>query len=138
MPQDFFTTKTKIVKAMQKADRPLILQHIAKATKLTPQLVSYHMKQMIECGIAGIYPVEQDLGNIYYTLQPAYYDKKWLDALFVALTPFVEEMGKNIDADQAKVDTSVAVIRNLSMFLRLFEDKIQKLDLKEQLKQSLT
>lgn len=131
MPTDFYGARVRIVEAMQKADKPLILQHIAKAAKLTPQLVSYHMKQMIEWGIAGVYPIEQDPGNTYYTLQPAYYDKKWLDALFVALTPFVKEMGKNIDVDdQAKVETPVAVIHNLSMFLRLFENKIQKLDLR--------
>ena len=127
MSHDFFTTKIRIVKAMQKANRPIIMEHIAKKTNLTHQLVSYHLKQMVEWGIAGTYPVEQDFGNTYYTLQPPYYDKAWLDALFAALTPFVEEMGKNIDMDQAKVEASQAAIRNLTMFLRLFESKIEDL-----------
>lgn len=128
-PNDFFAPKVRIIEAMQKANKPLINQHIAKLAKITPQLTNYHINQMIEWGIAGTYPIETDPNNTYYTLQPAYYDKKWLDALYLALTPFAEQLGKDLDLDQAQVDMPKAVVRNLSMFLRLFENKIEKLDL---------
>ena len=128
MPNDFFKTKIKIVQLMQKANRPLIAEYIAKKTKLSHQLVSYHLKQMVESGIAGIYPIEEEPGVTYYALQPPYYDPQWLEALYAALTPFVEDTAKTLDLEQATVSSPQAVLRNLTMFLRLFEKKIEKIN----------
>jgi len=129
--QDFFTTKIQIVKAMQKADRPLILQHISELSKVSTQLTAYHMKQMVEWGIAGTVDVNGD-DKTYYMLQPAYYDRKWLEALFALLLPYLQSMKKQMDFSGTKVDSSKAIVRNLSMFLRLFEEKIEKIPLQEE------
>jgi len=130
MPRDFFTTKIRIVESMQKAEKPLILQHIAKLSKLTPQLVSYHMEQMVKWGIAGTVrsPDPAD-DKVYYVLQQAYYDENWLNSLFALLEPYIKGVTSQIDFDQAGVKPAKAVIRNLSMFLRLFERKIEKMSL---------
>lgn len=128
--QDFFTTKIQIVKAMQKADKPLILQHISELSKVSTQLTAYHMKQMVEWGIAGTVDVNGD-DKTYYMLQPAYYDSKWLEALFALLLPYLKSMKKQMDFSGTKVESSKAIVRNLSMFLRLFEEKIEKIPLQE-------
>jgi len=134
--QDFFTTKIQIVKALQKADKPLILQHISELSKVSTQLTAYHMKQMVEWGIAGTVEVNGD-DKTYYMLQPAYYDRKWLEALFALLLPYLKSMKKQMDFSGTKVDSSKAIVRNLSMFLRLFEEKIEKIPLQEDDSKSL-
>ena len=126
MPKDFFNTKIRIVKAMQKAKKPLILQHIAKESKMSPQVVAYQIKQMQEWGIVGEIQPEADPFKTYYTLQPAYYDKNWLNALYAALTPYVEALGKMLDYDQATVKPEQVTTRNLAMLLRLFEVEAEK------------
>ena len=128
MTRDFFTTKICIVETMQKAGKPLILQHIAKLSKLTPQLVSYHMKQMVKWGIAGtVQSPDFTDPKVYYVLQAVYYDENVLNALFTLMEPYVKEL--TIDFEQTEVDPIKSVIRNLSMLLRLFEHKIEKMPL---------
>jgi hypothetical protein len=134
--QDFFTTKIQIVKAMQKADKPLILQHIAELSKVSTQLTAYHVKQMVEWGIAGTVDVNGD-DKTYYMLQPAYYDHKWLEALFALLLPYLKSMKKQMDFSGTKVESSKAIVRNLSMFLRLFEEKIERIPHQEDEPKSL-
>lgn len=130
MPRDFFTTKIRIVESMQKAEKPLILQHIAKLSRLTPQLVSYHMQQMVKWGIAGTVssPDAYD-DKVYYVLQQAYYDENWLNSLFVLIEPYIKGIANQIDFDQAEVEPARAVVKNLAMFLRLFQHKIEKMKL---------
>lgn len=129
--QDFFTTKLRIVKAMQKANRPLILQHISELSKVSTQLTAYHMKQMVQWGIAGTVELNGD-EKTYYMLQPAYYDRGWLEALFAIMLPYLTNMKEQMDFSGAEVDPSQAIVRNLSMFLRLFEEKIEKIPLQDE------
>jgi len=115
----------KIVRVMQKANKPLILNHIAKRAKTAPQLVDYHLEKLIENGI--ICSIDDD-GSTYYALQPAFYDENWLNALYVQITPFVEAMagGGSILFEQAKVAEEKVVINVLSIFLERFKEEIQK------------
>ena len=62
----------------------------------------------------------------FYHLQKAYWDDRLLENLSLMLVPYMEEMSKNLDFSQVTVSTTEAVIRNLFMFLRLFETEIQK------------
>jgi len=134
MPQDFFTTKIRIVKAMQKANRPLILQRISELSKVSTQLTAYHVKQMVQWGIAGPIEINGD-DKTYYALQPAYYDRDWLEALFALMLPYLTNMKEEMDFSKVEVDPAQAIVRNLSMFLRLFEEKIEKIP---EVKKSLT
>jgi len=124
MIRDFFAIKIRLVEAMQKANKPLILQHVAKLSKLTPQHTSYHVSQMIEWGI--VLKVEHE-DKTYFILQPAYYDRGWRESLFALMTPYIEAMISQTDFSQAKVSEAKASIRNLIIFLRLFEKKIVSL-----------
>lgn len=118
------TSQIRIVEAMQKARKPLILQHIAKKSRLTPQLVNYHLKQMISWGIVNVY-TEDD--KTFYVLQAPYYDEGALEALFAVLTPYLKAMTQDMDFSQIEVKASRALIRNLSIFLSLFQSKIERL-----------
>ena len=112
---------------MQKAGQPLILQHIAKQCDLSPQIVKYQVDQMIQCGIIGSIQHPEEPLKTYYMLQPAYYDKNWLQTLYALFTPYIEALGKMIDTQQATVTPEQALTRNITMFLRLFEEEIEKM-----------
>lgn len=127
MAKDFFGSKVMIVKAMQKLGKPDIIQHIAKECKMTPQLVKYQIDQMIQWGIVGTVEHPDEPFKTYYMLQPAYYDKGWLQSLYAIFTPYIEALGTMIDTDQAAVTPEQALTRNLTMFLRLFEDQLEKM-----------
>jgi len=121
-------TLLTIVETMQRADKPLIMNHIAKRSKLSPQLVDYHLEQMIKNGLALL--IKED-DKKYYMLQPIFYDDNWLNALYEMLTPFVEGMSGRIAYEQFTNDISQerVIINILVMFLRRFEDELDKIEL---------
>jgi DNA-binding transcriptional ArsR family regulator len=127
--EEAFTSKIKIIQALRRAREPLIAQHIAKRSRLSQQLVSYHLLQMVEWGMVVTSNSED---KTFYHLQKAYYDEKLLEDLSMMLIPYMEEMSAGMDFLQAKVSTTEAVIRNLFMFLRLFETEIERPSLKRQ------
>jgi len=115
----------RIVEVMQDADMPLILNHIAKRADASAQLVDYHLGQMIKKGL--VLCIDED-DKKYYILQPIFYDENWLTALYKMLTPFVEGMSDKIGYEQYDLDISQerVVINILVMFLRRFEDELEK------------
>ena len=127
--EEAFASKIKIIKALRRAGEPLIAQHIAKRSRLSPQLVSYHLQQMVEWGMI-ITSTSED--KTFYHLQKAYCDEELLGILSDMLIPYMEKMSEGMDFSQVKVSTTEAVIRNLFMFLRLFEAEIDRASLKSQ------
>ena len=115
----------RIVEVMQDADMPLILNHIAKRADASAQLVDYHLGQMIKKGL--VLCINED-DKKYYILQPIFYDENWLTALYKMLTPFVEGMCDKIGYEQYDLDIPQerVVINILVMFLRRFEDELEK------------
>jgi len=113
-----------IVETMQKADQPLILNHIAKRSKLSPQLVDYHLEQLIKKGLVLL---AEEEGKKYYLLQPIFYDENWLDALYTMLTPFVDGMSGRIGFEQFDLEISKerVIINILIMFLKRFEGELE-------------
>jgi len=124
--EEAFASKIKIIQTLRRAGGPLIAQHIAKRSRLSPQLVSYHLQQMVEWGMIITSNVED---KTFYHLQKAYWNDQLLEDLSIMLIPYMKKMSKNMDLSQVKVSSSEAVIRNLFMFLRLFETEIEKLPL---------
>ena len=127
--EEAFTSKIKIIKALRRAGEPLIAQHIAKRSHLTPQLVSYHLEQMVGWGMI-ITSTSED--KTFYHLQKAYWNDKLLEDLSKMLIPYMKKMSEGMDFSQVKVSMGDAVIRNLFMFLRLFEAEINRTSLKRQ------
>lgn len=115
----------KIVEAMQNADKPLILNHVAKRAKISPQLADYHLGQMIKKGLVLCI---DEYDKKHYILQQIFYDENWLTALYQMLTPFVEGMSGTIGYEQHDLDLSQerVVINIMVMFLRRFEEELEK------------
>lgn len=114
----------KIVEVMQQSGKPLILNHIARRTRIPVQLVDYHLEKLIESGI--IYSLKEN-GSTFYTLQPVFYDGNWLNALYAQLTPFVEDMADgDILFEQTKIPREKVVINIITVFLGRFQVEIEK------------
>jgi len=120
---DLFSSKIKIIQVLRRANGPLIMQHVAKRSHLSVQLVSYHLEQMLEWGIIV---TSTDEDKTVYRLQEAYYDDQLLEDLSTMLIPYMENMREDMDFSQIKVSPTEAVIRNFFMFLRLFQNEIEK------------
>jgi predicted transcriptional regulator len=118
------STVNKIVRDMQRAKQPLILNHIAKRTKLAPQLVDYHLERLIKDGVALCH---EELGEKYYCLQEIFYDNDWLVALYKQLEPFVRDVSSStVVTDQMEGQRPKAVVNMVIAFLRRFEQELMK------------
>jgi len=113
------------------------MQHVAKRSHLSVQLVNYHVEQMLEWGIIV---ASTDEEKTVYTLQEAYYDDQILEDLSLMIVPYMNKMREGMDFSQIKVTSTEAVLRNLFMFLRLFQTEIEKrpFDKKENAKDVLS
>ncbi len=99
------------------------MHHVAKRSRLSVQLVNYHVEQMLDWGIIVASTNEE---QTVYTLQEAYYENQLLEDLLNMIIPYMEKMSQSMDFSQIKVPETEAVIRNLFMFLRLFQTEIEK------------
>jgi predicted transcriptional regulator len=120
---DLFSSKIKIIQVLRRANGPLIMHHVAKRSRLSVQLVNYHVEQMLDWGII-VASTNED--KTVYTLQEAYYEDQLLEDLLDTIIPYMEKMSQNMDFSQIKVPETEAVIRNLFMLLRLFQTEIEK------------
>ena len=120
---DAFGSKVKIVQALRRANQPLILHHIAKRSKMSDQLVSYQLEPLIEWGIVTSSIIED---KTVYQLQEPYYDEHALEKLSTKLLPYMSSISERMDFSQVKGSTTEAVVKNLFMFMRLFETEIEK------------
>ncbi len=121
--EEAFTSKIRIIEALRRAEKPLIAEHIAKRSRLSRQLVSYHLEQMVQWGMIVASSGED---KTFYQPQKAYLDEQLLEDLSAILIPYMRKMSKDMDLSQVKVSPSEAVIRNVFMFLRLFEAEIER------------
>lgn len=119
--EEAFASKIKIIKTLRRAGEPLIAQHIAKRSRLSAQLVSYHLERMVQWGILIASNKEE---KTFYHLQKAYWDDQLLEDLSMMLIPYMQKMTKGMDFSQVKVSTTEAVTLNLFMFLRLFIEEL--------------
>ena len=127
--EEVFASKIKIIQTLRRVGEPLIAQHIAKRSRLSQQLVSYHLEQMVEWGMIVTSTAED---KTFYHLQKACWDDQLLEDLSTLLVPYMQKMSEGMDLSQVKVSTTEAIIRNLFMFLRLFETEIERSSLKKQ------
>lgn len=115
--------KLKIIKCLIKEDSPLILNHIAKKTKHSAQLVEYHIKRMLDQGVIICGCSE---GKKYYYLSAPFYDEYKIDALYKYLTPYIETIITEMkDCNDGVVEYETAVF-TLKYLLHLFIDDVSK------------
>jgi len=119
-------TQLRIIYAFLKNKEPLILNHIAKLCDLSPQLVEYHIKKLIEEGIIIKVSVDDDT-SIYYQLQPFFYDKDMINALYILLGEFSEYMFKGITLKDTNKKPEHCFLNCLHYALRIFEEETKNL-----------
>ena len=123
LPNDDIDTALKIVLFMQKKDRPLIANHIAKGIKESPQLVDHHLKRLAE---QGIILYEDDMRSRYYILQPIFYMEPAERSLMTILTPWVAEVAKQIVINpEIKFTKEEVICRNLLFYFNAFLQEIK-------------
>lgn len=109
--------KLEIIKCMINENAEMILNHIAKKTKRSAQLIEYHIKQLIEkkivvCAQRGT----PENHKKYYSLTPVFYDEGSIEAIYMYLTPFVEILSKECPENTEYKD----VVCILGYMLELF------------------
>ena len=115
--------KLEIIKCLINENAEMILNHIAKKTKRSAQLIEYHIKPLMEKKIVVCTQKGTDK-NIkkYYSLTPVFYDESSIDALYMYLTPFVEILSKECPEDAEYID----IVCVLGYMLELFIEDASK------------
>jgi len=106
-------TKTKIVAGLYNIGQPSRQADLVRETGISPQLIDYHIKNLITKGVADI--VEDDLGCKYYVLSSVFYDESLFEGLRDALYPLADAVAETIDV----VETE-AVVENSKYLVELF------------------
>jgi len=112
----------KIIKVLQEADRPLILNHVAREVGESPQLVDYHLRSLVE---KQVVLQTEDVSSKYYFLQPSFYLVEAETSLMKVLTPWIQEFAKQTEVETDS-DKKQAVLDNLYYYFSLFLKKVSK------------
>lgn len=114
----------KIIAALQKADRPLIAYQISRKIKESPQLVDYHLKNLLQ---KQVVLQTEDSESKHYFLQPSFYLEDAEISLMKVLTPWIQEFAKQTEVDNPpNADKKQVVLDNLYFYFRLFLQKCSK------------
>lgn len=106
----------KIILELQKADKPLIANHIAKGINETPQLVDYHLKNLLEKGV--ILTVEE-YDTTFYMLQPSFYMEKAETSLMTILIEWLKIFMEQLEIDP-ELDKTKVILNNLKYYFTIF------------------
>jgi hypothetical protein len=116
-------SKTKIVAAMYNIGQPARQTDLVKEMGMSPQLIDYHIKELIEKNIISI--VEDDNGCKYYVLSEVFYDETLFEGIRDALYPLADAVSQSIH-----VEDTGSVVENskylIELFWSLFEVPFEK------------
>jgi DNA-binding transcriptional regulator GbsR (MarR family) len=115
--------KLKIIKCLIEVETPLILNHIAKKTESSAQLIEYHIKQLLEQKIVNCV-IHKD--KKCYFLTAPFYDEYKMEVLYKYLTPYVESTVEELKTDENDIVEYETAINTLKYLLCLFIDDISK------------
>lgn len=108
MKADSAQKQLKIFLTMLDADKPLRLTEISDHCKMSPQLVKYHLPNMVKDGL--IVPIDID-GEKYYSVQLVFLNTALFDKLSSKIIPVVKIIADNVSYEYAEGDKE-DVIRN--------------------------
>ena len=80
---------------------------------MSPQLIDYHIKELIEKNIISI--VEDDNGCKYYVLSEVFYDETLFEGIRDALYPLADAVSQSIH-----VEDTGSVVENSKYLIELF------------------
>ncbi|MFA5235195.1 MAG: hypothetical protein WC390_12420 [Sulfurimonas sp.] len=106
-------SKTKIVAAMYNIGQPVRQTDLVKEMGMSPQLIDYHIKELIEKNVISI--VEDDNGFKYYVLSEVFYDESLFEGIRDALYPLADAVSQSIHVGDTKV-----VVENSKYLVELF------------------
>ena len=106
-------SKTKIVAAMYNIGQPSRQTDLVKEMGMSPQLIDYHIKELIQKSIISI--VEDENGCKYYVLSEVFYDESLFEGVRDALYPLVDAVSQSIHVGDTKT-----VIENSKYLIELF------------------
>jgi len=98
--------RLRIVMAMIRADNPVRQTDIATSTKLSPQLVDYHLKGLVSSGVV-ITIIDDDAGARYYALQSPFYDRTIMEGMAQAILPLARTIGTSLEVSDEHDPLSV-------------------------------
>lgn len=98
--------RLRIVMAMIRADNPVRQTDIATSTKLSPQLVDYHLKGLVSSGVV-VTIIDDDTGARYYALQSPFYDRTFMEGMAQALLPLARTIGTSLEVSDEHDPLSV-------------------------------
>lgn len=117
------TPRQLIIFDLMESEGPKQLNHIAVDTGLQPQLVDYHLRNMV---ITGLVITVTNNGKKYYMLQPVFYDETLFEGLAEALLPVVDAFSSEFDFSQIKISPENALIESFMALLEVFVLKIKR------------
>lgn len=106
-------SKSKIVAAMYNIGQPSRQTDLVKELGMSPQLIDYHIKELIQKGIISI--VEDETGCKYYVLSEVFYDESLFEGVRDILYPLADAVSQSIHVDDTKI-----VIENSKYLVELF------------------
>lgn|GEM_PF-5846511 len=106
-------SKTKIVAAMYNIGQPARQTDLVKEIGISPQLIDYHIKELIQKGVISI--VEDEKGCKYYVLSEVFYDETLFEGIRDVLYPLADAISESIHVDDTKT-----VVENSKYLIELF------------------
>lgn len=108
-----YDSKSKIVAAMYNIGQPSRQTDLVKELGMSPQLIDYHIKELIQKGIISI--VEDENGCKYYVLSEIFYDESLFEGVRDILYPLADAVSQSIHVDDTKI-----VVENSKYLVELF------------------
>lgn len=106
-------SKTKIVAAMYNIGQPSRQTDLVKELGMSPQLIDYHIKELIQKGVISI--VEDENGCKYYVLSEVFYDESLFEGVRDVLYPLADAVSQSIHVEDTKI-----VVENSKYLVELF------------------
>lgn len=115
-------TGVRIAFSMYRNKRTMTQSDIARDTKLTRQLVRYHLRSLIEKGL--VLEAEYD-GDKVYLLQPVFYDEDVIESIIDNIIPIVDHVQKHtIDINCNDEDYKRMMVECIQLIMRFVEIEV--------------
>lgn len=101
----------------------MTLSQISAISKISPQLLNYHLPILIQEGIA----LQLESNNVkYYVLQPFFYDKGIMEAIFNAFIPIIEFISaEESEFDQTQEPKAKVIVNCIQSLIHFFSIEIE-------------
>jgi len=116
--------RIRIMMCILKEDRPLRAHEISKFTKLSNQLISYHIDYLLNHKI--LHKIEEDEG-VYYMASSFFHDNSFIQGMYDGMMPIVDVIKDNMLSSELceKGHEIGNIIDNVQMAVDLFLEYVK-------------